>query len=251
MCISRSAGLAWAACRAGVPRRVGPGRRFYSGLFHRRVGEPRRDGRRHEAEYALSFAHRAGAVAGPAEFALNIPESARDRTRQWFDSSGLGSAPIVLHPGSGGSCPRWPLEHFLRLAQLLRSEGHQVVVSRGPGETIPELDGVPSFGKGLSDLAALVDRAGLVVSNSTGTIHLAAALNRPTLAIHAPWASCGVSRWGPYSERGWGLVAHHADAVGWSRSERRRLAPALMRGIAPEAVLRCCMQLLETGTPRI
>ncbi len=250
VCISRGAGTAWAACRAGIPRRVGPGRRFYSYLFQRRVSESRREGRRHEAEYALSFAHRAGASAGPAEFPLEIPASARERATSWLDSHGLERDPVVLHPGSGGSCPSWPAGHFTRLGELLRGEGLAVVVTRGPDETVRRPAGPPEFAGGARALAALLGRARLVVSNSTGPIHLAAALGRPTLALHAPWASCGVARWGPYSERGWGLVAHHPRAEAWSRSERRLKGPALMSSVAPETVLRCCVRMLSSGDPR-
>lgn len=250
VCISRGAGPAWAACRAGVPRRVGPGRKFYSHLFHRRVGESRRQGRRHEAEYALSFAHRAGASAGPAEFPLDIPASARECAARWLDSHGLEKDPVVLHPGSGGSCPSWPAEHFTRLGEALRGEGLTVVVTRGPDETVRRPAGAPEFAEGACALAALLERAPLVVSNSTGPIHLAAALGRPTLALHAPWASCGVARWGPYSERGWGLVAHHPQAEAWSRSERRIKGPALMSALSPETVLRCCVRMLSSGDPR-
>ena len=76
VCISRGALIAWAAARARVPHRVGAGHRYYSRLFDRRVDEHRRSGRRHEVEYALSFAHRAGSPNHPPLFPLRVPDEA-------------------------------------------------------------------------------------------------------------------------------------------------------------------------------
>ena len=64
VCISRGANIPSVAVRTAVRRRVGSGFRIYSPLFTRTVAERRHAGGRHEVEYALSFAHRAGAVGG-------------------------------------------------------------------------------------------------------------------------------------------------------------------------------------------
>ena len=128
---------------------------------------------------------------------------------------------IVLHPGSGGSCPNWPLRSFLELARGLRGAGRAVAVTTGfrdreLAESIRReetgADSLPIFEGDLPDLAAILHEASLVVSNSTGPLHLAAALGTPTLALHAPWPTCGPVRWGPYAGNGWALVADHPEA---------------------------------------
>ena len=255
VCIARGAAGAWAAWRSGVHHRVGVGRRIFSPLFERRVDERRRGGQRHEVEYALSFAHRAGAAPAAARFPLRLPED--------DGLDGTGGAPdgrfVVLHPGSGGSCPRWPVPHYLRLASLLQAEGVPVVLSLGPADddvaAAATADDAarraPRFRGALPGLAGLLSRAAVVVSNSTGPLHLAAALGTATLAFHAPWPTCGVSRWGPYAENGWGLVADHPGAERWSRRERAARAEALMAGIAPGVVLSCVTQLLDGRAPRL
>ncbi|MCP3981751.1 MAG: glycosyltransferase family 9 protein [bacterium] len=254
VCISRDVRHAWAAVRAGARFRVGPGHRYYSPLFARQVREHRRAGERHELEYALSFAHRAGAVAGPAEFGLHVPAAESSKIETFLREHGIDGSFVLMHPGSGGSCPRWPVEHFEDLAQRLAAAGVAVALSIGPadGELRNGFDGVPCrFEGGLGALAALSQRASLVVSNSTGPLHLAAALDTPTVALHAPWATCGVSRWGPYSGSGWAIVAHHPQAVDWGRDERRRNAATLMAAVEPETVLTCCLALLAGETPRV
>lgn len=241
VCISRDKTIAWAARMCRARHRVGTGRRFYSSLFTRTVDEPRREGGRHELEYALSFAHACGAEPAEPEWPLDLERAERS-----------GPAPILLHPGSAGSCPRWTLRGFLELARALQQAGHEVVLSFGPSESgmltslvdDPRFGDIPRFDGELLELVALIDRSKLVVSNSTGPIHLAVARGVPALALHAPWPSCGVARWGPYAENGAGLVAWSEEALEWSRHQRRKRAQLLMKGLAVEAVAEAALGLL-------
>jgi len=247
VCISRRAGAAWALRRAGVRRATGTARRWFSPLFDRTVDVSRRGSQQHELEHALDLACRAGALPGPVRFPLSIPAAAHTAAREWLRSRGIEQPPIVMHPGSGGSCPSWPADRWCPLARELSNAGHPLVVSRGPsddevrapfaGERFVDFDG------GLVELSALLGHARLVLSNSTGPIHLAAALDRPALAIHAPWRSCGADRWGPWGERGRALVV--GDAAGWSRRRRRRHATDLMRELGVPVVLREVESMLE------
>lgn len=244
----------WCAWRAGIPHRVGPGYRLYSPIFERTVDEHRRRRMRHEVELALAYAHRAGAAAGPARFPLVLPDEARASAEAWRGEHQVPERYVVLHPGSGGSCPGWPPGHFAGLAELLIGRGIGVVVSVGPAddavakaldEATPVVRRAPRFGGELPSLAALLGGASLVVASSTGPLHLAAALGTPTLALHAPWPSCGPARWGPYAGNGWALVAELADARGWSRAERRARGGELLAAIAPSAVLAAVLAHLE------
>jgi len=47
------------------------------------------------------------------------------------------------------------------------------------------------------ELAALFACANVVVSNSTGPLHMAVALDVPTVSIYSPLATCHPRRWGP------------------------------------------------------
>ncbi len=242
------------ARKARVEHRVGPGYRLYSPLFHRTVNERRSGGLRHEAEYALSFAHRVGAAGGAACFPIRVPDDAEQRARNWLVASQVDPEFLLLHPGSGGSCPPWPGEHFMRLAGLLQDQGVPLVFSLGPddGEVRQLLDSasgalrdVPRFDGALTDLTALLRRARLVVSNSTGPLHLAAAVGTPTLGVYAPWPTCHPSRWGPYAGNGWAIVAWSDEAADWSRRQRRGSGDELMRALSPEHVAGRVLNLLQ------
>lgn len=214
--VSRRPGAAWAAFRCRAPHRIGTGYRFHSPLFTRQVAERRRHGGRHEVEYALSFAHRAGACTGEAQFALRVPEQASASAAGWLEAVGVRTPFVLIHPGSGGSCPAWPAASWVELASALLGKGVAVVLSIGPADAsvarafdlgpAPSRE-LPRFTGGIEGLAALSRAAALVASNSTGPLHLAAALGTPTLGLYAAGPSCGPARWGPYAANGWALVA--------------------------------------------
>lgn len=198
------------ACRlAGIPVRVGTGYRAYGFLFNRRVYEHRRDARKHEVECNLSLARALFDQAGEAAPEIHVPEAARRAVKRRLGKwRVLPDDPLVLlHPGSGGSARNWPADCFAELAERLSRSGVRVVVTGSadegalvgrvagslPGPVIPvagELD--------IKELAALLRTSSLCVTNSTGPLHVAAAVGTPTVALFCPLKPCSPARWGPY-----------------------------------------------------
>ncbi|NCN88318.1 MAG: lipopolysaccharide heptosyltransferase II [Gallionella sp.] len=99
----------------------------------------------------------------------------------------------VFCPGAEyGPAKRWPAHYYAELAQQLLGRGYQVWLIGSPkdrelGEKIVALGNRRARNLcGDTDLAeaiALLAGADLVVSNDSGLMHIAAALNRPLLAI--------------------------------------------------------------------
>lgn len=261
LCISREARSSWAVWKAGVPRRVGTGFRIYSPLFHRRVDEHRQAGTRHEVEYALAFAHRCGAGSSDrARFPLKVPGTARESLENWLELQKVGRPFVVLHPGDESVCPAWPASQFVELATHLEGEGVPVVFSLGTGNVPfsemldgehPAIRSRPRFCGDAAALAALLSHSAAVVDGGGGPVHLAGALGVPALAFHAPWPSCGVGRYGPYSADGWAIVAELEEALHWSGRKRGRMAERLMAGIPATTALRCVRSFLQGEPPTL
>src|SRR5262249_34931047 len=112
---------------------------------------------------------------------------------------------VVIHPGSTAPSRRYPPESFAEVARrLVEDHGLRVVFTGGPGER-EEVDrirrmmcGAPAVSMAgapsLPELAALVARAPLLVSNNTGPVHVAAAVGTPVVDLyaltnpqHTPW----------------------------------------------------------------
>lgn len=139
----------------------------------------------------------------PKEFHIPIP----DEARHWAEAT-TRSYPrpwLMLGPGARWMTKRWPPEHFAALARRAWDAfGGTVFFVGGAEETTAaiavrrrlcgpsrDLTGRTT----LPCLAALLERADLMLANDTGPLHLAAALGRP---IVAPYTCTRVRLNGPF-----------------------------------------------------
>lgn len=177
----RSAALARAA---GIPVRIG----FTdgAGAFLYTVRMPRPAGG-HEAERLLALA---GAAAGPAAIHVELTEDDRAEAYAWLASRGIGDGFVAVAPGSIWGTKQWPW--FGELVRLLRG---RIVVIGGPadaGVAQAMLDAAPdrvANAAGAVPLrvsAAILERAGVLVTNDSAPLHLASATGTPTVAIFGP-----------------------------------------------------------------
>ena len=207
---------------AGIPLRVGTGYRWYSFLFNRKVFEHRKTAEKHEAEYNLALLKAVGCdIQSVPPVSLSIPFAASDASVRELNRLGVakGSRLVILHPGSGGSARDWRVENFGDLAKALKKDGCSVVVTGTAAErslveqVVKRSDGIaiPSVGRlSLKELAAFISLARLFVSNSTGPLHIAAAVGVPVIAFYPPIRECSPRRWGPLAEQKAVFVADNA-----------------------------------------
>jgi len=123
---------------------------------------------------------------------LEISQAQRDATLQKLGLT-LAQPVAVFCPGAEyGSAKRWPAAYFAEVAQGLQQQGYAVwLIGSGKDKTVADeivALSTPSTqnlcGKtDLADAIALLSAAALVISNDSGLMHIAAALDRPMLAI--------------------------------------------------------------------
>lgn len=194
---------AWQALRAGVARRVGSGYRWYSPLYNVRIFEHRSEAAYHEAEYNVRMIMHAFGGAMP-EVGLVSPlfEPAE---RSW-----RGRPRVVVHPGSGGSAKDWPAERFGQAAQRIAREFDAEILVTGIDSERHLCDRVLSACPQATDLcgslslAAMIDvlsESDLLLANSTGVLHIAAALGVAVVGFYPSTPSMSADRWGPYAKR--------------------------------------------------
>jgi ADP-heptose:LPS heptosyltransferase len=206
--------LALLASLARIPVRIGTGYRYYSFLFNRRVYTHRKTAERHEVEYNLDLLAPLGCTAIPAkplDVPLDIPRGARERASMILRDAGVTGRFVVIHPGSGGSAREWPLEHFgLLAAKFIELSNLAVVVTGTAGESarVEEVARVSS-GRAVNlagrlnvkELAALLQKASLLVANSTGPLHVGV-----VVGLFPQTPVMGPRRWGPYTDNARVLV---------------------------------------------
>jgi ADP-heptose:LPS heptosyltransferase len=190
--------------RAGIRQRVGNGRRWFSLLFSHRLRASRSRRRLHESDSNRALAQLLlgpGFQPGPARNGLLVPQqelTAADTLLAQVERP----QPVVLQPGSLGSSEDWPPERMAELGRQLEADGVPVLVHLGPPEAkrLGHLfTDFPVVGADLSlpGLAAVCSRARCLVGNSTGPLHLAAALGRPVVGLYPTTPSMAPARWGP------------------------------------------------------
>ena len=109
-------------------------------------------------------------------------------------SLNLDKPVAVFCPGAEyGPAKRWPIPYFAELAQRLQQQGYTVWISgsqkdREIGDKIIALGNPDSRNlcgiTDMDDAVALLSCASLVVTNDSGLMHIAAALDRPMLALY-------------------------------------------------------------------
>ncbi len=179
----------------GVPVRIGTGRRLYSIFYNRRLGLHRRGSGRHQVDLDLAMLQPLGIGASGIMPSLAIPEFIKKEAGQLVGES--IKEYIVIHPGSGGSAPNWPIIKYKELAGLISKE--IAVVITGQESTADRFDGCLDLsGKtDLVQLAGVISKCRVFISGSTGPLHMADALGIKCVSLFSDHPDVGASRWGP------------------------------------------------------
>ena len=144
----------------------------------------------HLLESFLSFADTIGAdTSQTPSWQLDISQEYYD----WVDVA-VSQPFITINPAASKVERNWPVENYIRLIQQLQSKyaAFQIVLTGGPNDTvltshIAEQTGAISIaGKTtLKQLAALLDKAALLIAPDTGPAHIATAMNTPVIGLYA------------------------------------------------------------------
>jgi lipopolysaccharide heptosyltransferase II len=159
------------------------------------------DRRRPPLDLSLDLARMSGARPSPGAAGrrpvLAVGAEARARAAGLLGAAGLppDAEFVVVAPGSNRPNARWGIPRFARLCDGLQDRGLRVLLSGGPADA-PITSEVASLSRHpvedlagrlpLADLAALLERALLLVTNDSGASHVGAAVGCPTVAIFGP-----------------------------------------------------------------
>ncbi|MGQ9642410.1 MAG: glycosyltransferase family 9 protein [Ignavibacterium sp.] len=199
---------------SGIKYRVGSGYRLYSFLFNKKVYEHRKDAVKHELEYNLSLLTQLGInhIGGTnnVSFDLDVNKSSLNKVESLLGSLGIKNKEkfMIIHPGSGGSAVDLPIEKFIELVKMLSDKKIKIVLTGSENEkeicnqlVLNELVFNLAGELNLEELIALISKCSLLIANSTGPIHIAAALDKYTFGFYPKVKVCSAKRWGPYTEK--------------------------------------------------
>lgn len=221
-----SSRVAIAGWLAGIPYRLAPATKVAQLFYNHRLTQRRSRSEKPEYAYNLDLVWQLLVDHGAIKSAVTTQERLGDwlsdeiarpllgfsddraeLKREFCERNGLETARklIFIHPGSGGSATNLRPEQYAQLANLLSEDDQELafVISAGPGErTIAEqvmsrinAPAVIYDSIGLAEFARTLQLADLFISGSTGPLHIAGALDRPTAAFYPGHRSATPLRW--------------------------------------------------------
>lgn len=207
--------LAYAMFISGIKTRIGTGYRWYSFLFNKKIYDHRKNAAFHELEYGIRMLSEIGVEyfpePGDINFNIQINEQSEQKTIQLLKEAGYNKnlKTIIIHPGSGGSAEDWPVTHFKKITEMMAHNLEINILLTGSLKEFEMCEQLSVKGKtinlagklNLSEFIALINKTDILVANSTGPIHIAAALNKEVIGFYPKIIQCSEKRWGPYTKK--------------------------------------------------
>jgi lipopolysaccharide heptosyltransferase I len=195
------------AAASGAKHRIGPreAREFAWMFYNQRI--PRGDPNAHAAARNYAVAEMLGFPDGPLDFSIALTHEDRQHAVLLLAQAGLpAEGPyVVLVPATRWETKCWPVERYGRLAGMIRQKHGLASILVGGASDIDAGQNAADASDGaahnlcgkttLRQLAALIDRAALVVTADSTPMHVAAAHGRPLVALFGP---TNPNRTGPY-----------------------------------------------------
>lgn len=184
--------------------RIGIGYRIYSFLYNYKIYEHRKISQYHEAEYNVRMISHITKDNYDVELlAPHISEEINNRIKQLY-----GEGFIIIHPGSLGSAPKLPMDYWrIIIKSILENTNYRIFITGTNNEInlcnyldmkIPRIQNLCGKLK-LDELLALINNSRVLLANSTGVIHIAAALNKKVIGFYPNSKHIGSERWRPYT----------------------------------------------------
>jgi ADP-heptose:LPS heptosyltransferase len=200
-----------------VKKRLGSGFRWYSFLFNIKHYRHRKYSEQHELEYNLELLNELGCkrIDNIKPQLAHNSEAEQEMQRKLNEHQVPLDKPfIIVHPGSLGSAMTWKTDNFIELINKISSSkdlDFNIILtgSRDENDLLNKVKSNIIHSEriflidflNLKELAELIRKAKLFISNSTGTIHIAAAVNTFTIGFFSPITAENKVRWAPYTDK--------------------------------------------------
>ena len=229
------------ALLSGAPYRLGRyQKRFRSTLTHAWHGKYTK-GKTHEVDRNLELVQLICRGEGTRKLKFHLLPNEIGTAKAQLTSWGIraDASLIGIHPGGSSFDKRWPERQYAEIAdRLVQQYNATVLLLRGPEEETlahniqqtMQSRAIVHAPETIRELGALLSCCNLVVCNDSGPMHLAAALDVPTVAVFGPTDHVA---WHPLSENAavvrrdmpcWPCSAHKCK-IGWECTKKLPVEP--------------------------
>ena len=183
---------------AGIPRRMGFTTDARTALLTERIRTWRPLKRGHLIDYYLGLIHGAGLTLHGRQLTVVISREEHLEARKYLTRMEITQGLLVgLNPGATfGTAKRWLPDRFAELGRrMIAEQKARILIFGGPSEADLGRQLATDIGQGATNLCgqttlrlamALIGQCGLFVTNDSGLMHVAAALDIPQVAIIGP-----------------------------------------------------------------
>lgn len=197
----------------GIPERVGYDRKL-GFLLTQRLKHTKQLGIKHELEYNLDLLSQLGIESKDKQLFMPIKKESEEWLEDFFRVHNLQAPDRLLAVHPAASCPSkiWPNERFAEVAdRLIEKFGFKVLVVAGPRDLTLAQNLIQHMhhaainlaGKtSVSQLASVLKRCQLFISNDSGPVHIACGVGTPVISIFGRnQKGLSPKRWGPLGKR--------------------------------------------------
>jgi lipopolysaccharide heptosyltransferase II len=163
------------------------------------------ESRRHITDLNRDLLESLGVPAKATRPALYVSDEERGAAHARLASMGAAAPRVAVHPGGRHPSQRWSPERFAAVIALLTERiGAACVVLSGPGEegiadrvVAASPDALRAGATTVREMMALIAVSDLFLGNTSGPLHVAAALGVPTVSVLGPSDPLRVAPRGP------------------------------------------------------
>lgn len=186
---------------AGIPFRIGVGHKLYQFItFTKFVDRKKYNPLRHEADYSLDLIRKIGIEPTSTDPEIFLSDNEKIKAKEIKRTLVNNDQKLIgINTSSGNSAPNLPLEEYKRLILKLSNEKRikVVITDINPDDSIKNLPNVIYPMTSLRNDILIFSVLDLLISSSTGPMHICSALKVKTLSLFCPLTACSPKLWGP------------------------------------------------------
>jgi len=242
---------------AGIPERIGYNRDL-GWMLTRKMPYRKHEGKMHEADYNFELLKNSGFDVSRADRHPYIVTDDGDKNmvEKIMKECGIGEDFITIH--AGASCPskRWPAVRFAEVAATLARDFECGIVLIGGHGTENDNNTIMSLAGNravdltdmlrVGELAELLKRSRLFISNDSGPVHIAVAVGTPVVCIFGR-RDPGLSplRWGPLGKSD--IVLHKDVGCGVCLAHNCDKGFKCLEAVTVDEVVEAAKKILSIG----
>ncbi len=203
--------LNWILFWSGIPYRLGVSRKLYQFItFTKYISRNNYITLRHEADYCLDMVRRIGIQPqsiNPEIYLSKVEEIKKEEIRKKLKHD--GKILVGVNSTSGKSAPNITLTEYRKLIDLLINDKNfkVVITDHIPPDELMNIKEVEynNIGKSFREKIINFSALDVLISASTGPMHICAALKVKTVSLFCPLPAC--------SPKLWGLLGNESEVI--------------------------------------